>query len=518
MLRTVLALTSILPTGVWADAYRPWVELSALFQDVQISRLFEDSKTFVDCDARRRPASIGIDYERLRVGATVDLRSFVDANFRCHPVSDETPTAVARPFREHLLKLWDGLVRSDRRGSGISTLIPLPYEYVVPGGRFREAYYWDSYFTMIGLAASGRAGLVKSMLDNFAFLIDSYGFVPNGNRSYYEGRSQPPFFSAMVNLYMQFASPAQGLAYLPALRREYEFWMDGMEALQPERPAHRRVVLYRGAVLNRYWDDFDLPRPESYREDVELAQAIPAAGRKRLYRELRAGAESGWDYSSRWFADPEEFFSIRTTSLLPVDLNSLMFALETTLSALYRAAGDPEEHRRFGARARARFAAINDLFWNADAGMYQDIDWRRAEFTERMTAASFYPMYFRAARDDLARSQAPRLLQALMKDGGIAASTHESGQQWDSPNGWAPLQWIAVKGLLHYGFVEQSSEIRRRWLALNRKVFSTTGKMMEKYNVVDTSLPAGGGEYPAQDGFGWTNGVALGLLDRNALY
>ncbi|MDE0064256.1 MAG: alpha,alpha-trehalase TreF [Gammaproteobacteria bacterium] len=492
--------------------------MSALFQDVQTSRIFSDSKTFVDCDARRSPVSIRIDYNRLRAEPPVDLRRFVEANFQCPAIPADAPATSDIPFREHLNALWDRLVRSDRRGSGRSTLIPLPHEYVVPGGRFREAYYWDSYFTMIGLAASGRKRLIESMLDNFAFLIDSYGFVPNGNRTYYTGRSQPPFFFAMVNLYMQVASAEKGLAYLPALRREYDFWMDGAEELRPGSPSHRRVVLYRGTILNRYWDDFDAPRPESYREDVHLAQALSAAAGKRLYRELRAGAESGWDYSSRWFADPRDFASIRTTGILPVDLNSLLFAMESTLSELYRAAGDLEAHRRFEARARARFTAINDLFWNADAGMFQDVDWRRSVFTERVTAASFYPMYFRAARGDLARKQTPRLIDALLKEGGIVTSTYASGQQWDSPNGWPPLQWIAVKGLLHYGFAEQSDDIRRRWLAVNRRVYSNTGKMMEKYDVVDTSLPAGGGEYPAQDGFGWTNGVALGLLDDNALY
>lgn len=521
MERMALALACILPCATHgADAYRPWIDLGGLFQDVQMSRLFDDSKNFVDCDPRSNPANILDRYDRLEVKRADTLRQFVAENFRCPAESADTPGtgSVRRPFREHLMSAWDLLVRSDSRGSGISTLIRLPSGYVVPGGRFREVYYWDSYFTMIGLAASGRLALIESMLDNFAFLIDSFGFIPNGNRTYYAGRSQPPFFFAMVNLFAQAASPDRALKYLPAMRTEYGFWMDGEEQLQPESPSHRRVVLYRGAILNRYWDDFDTPRPESYLEDVELARTLPAQERKRLYRELRAGAESGWDYSSRWFADAGEFASIRTTGILPVDLNSLMFAMESTLSVLYRIAGDMQAHGLFSRKAQARFAAINDLFWNTESAMFQDIDWQDGVFTERVTAASFYPMYFRAARQEHARTQAPRLLRDLLAEGGIATTTYASGQQWDRPNGWAPLQWIAVKGLQHYGFVEESNDIRRRWLAVNRKVFSDIGKMMEKYNVVDTSVEAGGGEYPAQDGFGWTNGVALGLLEEQALY
>ena len=127
-------------------------------------------------------------------------------------------------------------------------------------------------------------------------------------------------------------------------------------------------------------------------------------------------------------------------------------------------------------------------------------------------------MYFRAARPELARIQVPLLLEALLAAGGILTTTEASGQQWDKPNGWAPLQWIASKGLVHYGFAGAANEIERRWLAVNRRVFANSGKMMEKYNVSDTTLSAGGGEYPAQDGFGWTNGVALGFLEDGAAY
>lgn len=499
-------------------SYRPWVDLGELFDDVQRSRIFPDAKTFVDCIANSKPAEIRSAYESTRNREALDLSDFIEARFDCPAPAPDTGFRTNKPFEQHLQGHWSQLVRSVERQMPYSTLIPLPNEYVVPGGRFREIYYWDSYFTMIGLAVSGRLGLMASMLDNFAFLIESLGFIPNGNRTYYEGRSQPPFFAAMVNLYMQATSIQSALKYLPALRREYEFWSNGRERLSREAPDHRRVVLYRGAVLNRYWDDYDLPRPESHREDTELGRHLSEAGKRRLYRELRAGAESGWDYSTRWFADSGDFASIRTTAILPVDLNSLMYFLERTLAVLYRAAGDDDAQRRFRELSVARALAIDELFWNPESGMYQDILWRAGAFTGRVTAASFYPMYFRAARPDLARRQAPALLEALLAAGGILTTTEASGQQWDKPNGWAPLQWIASKGLVHYGFVEESNEIERRWLAFNRRVFANTGKMMEKYNVSDTTLTAGGGEYPAQDGFGWTNGVALGFLEDGAAY
>lgn len=98
--------------------------------------------------------------------------------------------------------------------------------------------------------------------------------------------------------------------------------------------------------------------------------------------------------------------------------------------------------------------------------------------------------------------------------GGLTTTLTQTGQQWDAPNGWAPLHWIAIIGLENYGFKELAGEIARRWLELNEKVFRQTGRMMEKYDVMHMEKTAGGGEYPSQDGFGWTNGVFLALKKK----
>jgi alpha,alpha-trehalase len=59
--------------------------------------------------------------------------------------------------------------------------------------------------------------------------------------------------------------------------------------------------------------------------------------------------------------------------------------------------------------------------------------------------------------------------------------------------------------------------IAERWYALNKRVFEATGKMVERYDVIDATRPGGGGEYPFQDGFGWTNGVLLALINQYKL-
>ena len=142
-----------------------------------------------------------------------------------------------------------------------------------------------------------------------------------------------------------------------------------------------------------------------------------------------------------------------------------------------------------------------------------DFNFSKKERTKELTLAGAFPLFFGVANREQAEGVKNVLMETFLKDGGLVTTLKPSGQQWDAPNGWAPLQWMAVKGLLLYGYQEEAKEIMKRWLALNEKVFKNTGKMMEKYNVEDLSLLSGGGEYETQDGFGWTNGVALGFKE-----
>lgn len=501
------------------EYYKPWESLGELFHDVQMASIYPDSKTFVDCIPKRNPEEILEDYQELKGNEDFDLKEFVNQNFNEPPVFSQDSFETKKPFDEHLKSHWAYLTREAGAEANVSTLIPLPGKYVVPGGRFREIYYWDSYFTMIGLGVSGRVDLVKSMVDNFAYLIDTVGFIPNGNRTYYLGRSQPPFFSSMVNLYMQLETVQEAIKYIPAIQEEYDFWMTGAENLSLENPATNRVVMISdNIILNRYWDNLDFPRPESYKEDYELAHETEGVKKDRLYRNLRAGAESGWDYSTRWFAEKDEFSSIQTIDMLPVDLNCLLFQVEQTLGKLYEVDGQAELAKSYSEKAEKRREAIQNIFWDDEIGGFTDYIWTEKRLSDQMTMAGAYPLYFKVASLKQAERQAQLVKENFLLPGGLATTTLESGQQWDYPNGWAPLQWIGIKGLQHYGHTELAAEISKRWIRTNRKVFENTGKMMEKYNVADTTLIAGGGEYPTQDGFGWTNGVALGLLAEDAKY
>ena len=505
------------PTSV--SRYDPAHDLGPLFQDVQLSGIFADSKTFVDARPLSPPADIAVRYSAARATSGFSLHAFVQRYFELpRPIAEGFHTDTSQTMADHIRALWPVLTRAppSEPADARSSLIPLPNAYVVPGGRFREVYYWDSYFTMLGLVASGRTDLVRSMLDNFAHLVRTVGHIPNGNRTYYLSRSQPPFFAAMVGLYAAATDTAQALRYLDALEAEHAFWMDGAERLAPGG-AYRRVVRPPdGSVLNRYWDDRAEPRPESYRQDYELGQTLPEAQREAFYRNVRATAESGWDFSSRWMRDPKDLRTLETTELIPVDLNSLLYHAERTIAALraFRGrSGDAEVAGRFARAAHERLQALLALAYDPITGFFYDVRWKSGErVDDRPTLAAAAPLYFGLATAEQGRRVAARLGREFLRSGGFVTTLIASGQQWDAPNGWPPLEWLAIEGVRRYGGADLADAAREHWLALNRRTYEATGKMVEKYDVVDLDARAGGGEYPTQDGFGWSNGVALALI------
>jgi alpha,alpha-trehalase len=500
-----------------SGTYEPSRALGPLFQDVQLSGLFPDSKTFVDAVPVESPAEITARYAVERGAPGFSLQAFVKGHFVLPaPVGTVAPTDSMLDMEAHINALWPTLTRAPDDVSTRSSLIPLPFPYVVPGGRFREIYYWDSYFTMLGLVASGHVDLVRSMLDNFAYLVRTRGHIPNGNRTYYLSRSQPPYFGAMVALYAAVTDTAEALRYLDALEREHAFWMDGADRLAP-RSAYRRVVrLASGAVLNRYWDDRADPRPESYRPDYELGRTVADTLRSEFFRNTRAAAESGWDFSSRWMRTPTDLRTLETTDLIPVDLNSLLYFTERTIAALraFRGYnGDADVARRFAAAAERRRQALLAAAYEPDSGFFYDVRWRTgARVLDRPTLAAASLLYFGLATPEQGRAVAARLQRDFLRDGGFVTTLISSGQQWDAPNGWPPLEWLTIEGVRRYDRPELADAARGRWLTLTRRTYQATRRMTEKYDVVDMTREAGGGEYPTQDGFGWTNGVTLALI------
>jgi len=493
----------------------PDILLGPLFNDVQSAKLFSDQKTFADAIPSSDPLMILADYRMQKNQASFDLRHFVELNFTLPKENDTYVPPKGQTLRQHIDGLWPVLTRSTVEVEKWDSLLPLPKPYVVPGGRFREVYYWDSYFTMLGLAESGNWDRVQDMVDNFATELDRYGHIPNGNRSYYLSRSQPPFFSLMVDLLATHKGDEVYRHYQPQLQKEYDYWMADSDSVAAGHASKRVVKLSDGTLLNRYWDARDVPRTESWLDDVKTAEKTPERDKPQLWRDLRAGAASGWDFSSRWFTDAHSLASIRTTALVPVDLNSLLFHLEQTLSKSARLAKQDDQAKAFAAAAEKRQAAINRYLWDEKQGWYADYDFSKKQVHNQLTAAALFPLYMQLAGDKQAERTASAVEKQLLKPGGLVTTTVNNGQQWDAPNGWAPLQWVAVEGLEHYNQPQLARQIGQRFLQNVQQTYDKEHKLVEKYVVEGAQLGGGGGgEYPLQDGFGWTNGVTLMLLDK----
>ncbi|CAF1126538.1 unnamed protein product [Adineta steineri] len=452
-----------------------------LFQAVQMQRIFSDTKTFCDVIPRElTPNEILLLYRNEYNKSTFNLTSFVLNNFILPNI-----TIIVHEqwtIEEHCHRLWSLLTRTTNEN--YSSFMDVPYPFIVPGGRFREFYYWDTYFTMLGLIRSNETQLIKNMLDNFAYLIRKIGFIPNGNRYYYEGRSQPPFFSLMTELVNQTNN------YRYELELEYQFWM-----------TKRNITLDDGTILNRYYDEFhDRPRMEAYFKDVQLANKI---NNTNIYAHLRAAAESGWDFSSRWMENETDLSTLITTHIIPIDLNCLLYHLELTLGKIEQ--------------AKYRQQAIQKYMWSNERKFFFDYNYIKKQLTNRLTLAAVFPLWLNVATKDQAQYVAQQIEFLFLHDGGVVTTlANQSSQQWDYPNGWAPLQYITYRALLKTsGYESLARIIRQRWMNINERVFNNTGKMMEKYDVIDTNKLAGGGLYETQDGFGWTNGVYLEMLYDN---
>ncbi|HEV7620253.1 MAG TPA: alpha,alpha-trehalase TreF [Flavisolibacter sp.] len=488
----------------------PEIIYGDLFKDIQLSKIFDDSKTFVDCIPRKDPKDILADYHKLKNNPSVrfSLKLFVEKNFFIpeKPASDyetnETDVAI------HINNLWTVLRRKSDSVTKGSSLLGLPHEYIVPGGRFREIYYWDSYFTMLGLKESKEYDLMENLVKNFAFLIDTYGHMPNGNRTYYLTRSQPPVFSLMIDLLAEIKGKIVYLTYLPEVEKEYNYWMD------KSGKTEHVVIMPDKSILNRYYDQLSEPRPESYSEDIHTGLTLEPDQRPRFYKNIRSAAESGWDFSSRWLNDANKLNSIQTTDLVPVDLNSLLYHIEVTLGRSFLQKGNKSQSKHFSDAALKRKTAIHKYCWSAKNNWYVDYNIALHKPSSELTLAGMFPFFLQTAEINESLLARQVLEKAFLQSGGVVTTLKRSGEQWDSPNGWAPLQWITIIGLENYGEKNLAKEIAMRWIALNKRIFRTTGKLEEKYDVVDADKQGSGGEYPSQDGFGWTNGVLLALINK----
>ncbi|RNA63353.1 trehalase [Chryseobacterium nematophagum] len=485
-------------------------DIQVLFDDVQRLQIFEDQKMMTDAVPRLPISEINSKYEHEKKKEDFDLQKFVMTNFDFLGAKISIQKIDNLPIEDHIERLWDELTRAASEEKG--TLLKLPKPYIVPGGRFNEFFYWDSYFIMLGLQSSGRIEMMENIIENCSYLIQNIGFVPNASRTHFLSRSQPPYFSLMLDLLFETTQDESiYVKYHDTLEKEYAFWMDGEEDVEVDSSIKRVVKTKEGDILNRYYDAENTPRPESYLIDIEDARNVED---EEFYRNIRSACESGWDFSSRWFADGENIETIETLNLAQVDLNCLLWHLEQTLAKSSMLQNFNDKKNYFTERAASRRQIIDTYFWDEKEKIYKDYHTKKNTNTPSEHIAALYPLFLELANNEQASYVAKNIEEKFLFQGGLVTTTKNSGQQWDLPNAWAPYQWLGFKGAKNYGFYNLAETIKNNWCSNVERVYNNTGKLMEKYNALDSETIAGGGEYPNQDGFGWTNGVYL-KLKRN---
>ena len=403
-------------------------------------------------------------------------------------------------------------------------LLYLPKPYVVPGARFNEMYGWDSYFIQLGLLHDGEIGLARDVTDNFLYEIQEYGNVLNANRTYYLTRSQPPFLTEMLlAVYARTGDQAWLAGALPAIEKYYSFWTS-----EPH--------LTRETGLSRYWDTGEGPAPEVLSDerdkrgrthydrvkeyfrthqvsDYDVSQYYDRAHNELtplFYKGDRSMRESGFDPSNRFGA-----FNIDVIHYNPVCLNILLYLMEMDIARILEIVGRADEASPWRERGRDRAERINRLMWDEHDGLYYDYDFVRKRVRHYPFLTTFYPLWAGIA-DKRQAAAVVRNLSRFERGGGLQTSTVRSGNQWDAPFGWAPLEFIAIQGLRRYGYNQDADRIAVKFLSLVREDYTRRGTIVEKYDVAHRSSNVSSirfGYSANQTGFGWTNGVFVTLLD-----
>ncbi|XP_076256759.1 trehalase-like isoform X2 [Rhynchophorus ferrugineus] len=516
-----------------------------LLDTVQHLRIYKDSKTFVDMSQRNTEETTLANFNTMMKNTnnkpTVEnVTKFINQNFLSETEMDDwTPSDFktnpdflseirdrkVKRFATQLVAFWPHLGRkiknSVKNNPSRYSLIPVPQGFIVPGGRFREIYYWDSYWIIKGLLLSEMHDTTRGMLDNFIYMIKTYGFIPNGSRVYYLNRSQPPLFTLMVDLYISSSNDIDWLKdNIQYIEKELLFWLN-----------QRTVTITKDGVqhkLAHFGPESNTPRPESYAEDIITCAGYTTAAQKaHCYNALKTGAETGWDFSTRWLFDNNGGTNTNLTKIdaqrvIPVDLNAFLCKSFKSLSDFYEKIGNSTKQAEWSTRHQSLLNSTEALLYDKEDGIWYDYDRTLNKQRKIFFASNFAPLWsncYNTSQKDSYGERAAKYMYAKGVHtylGGIPTSLEQSGEQWDLPNAWPPLQEFVILGL-HNTENSEAKKIAaifaKRWIAANMVGFERDGAMYEKYDAIHSGSYGGGGEYDVQIGFGWSNGVALSLID-----
>ena len=480
------------------------------------------------------PAEVQDNFDQLKNHEKSTLEKFVHDNFSLENQMEEfdpidwkpQPKLISRiqdlnyaRFAQDLNGRWKMLCRKIKAEVEAQpdrySLLYLPHPVIVPGGRFREVYYWDSFWIIRGLLQCEMYDTVKGMLLNFVHLIRQFGKIPNGGRKYYLNRSQPPLFIPMVREYERSTGDSDFVkSILPEMVAEFSYWQN--EHLVTFEKDGRMYSMVR------YNCQDDGPRPESYFEDYNTVRKSSNQNHEvqnEMYWELKTGAETGWDYSTRWYIPTNgDLQDTKPRSIIPVDLNCFHAQNAQILSEYFTLFQNDSEAQKYQEIYRGHNESISQVLWHAQDGIWYDYDFQNSVSRPYFSPSNLTPLWTGNGSKAQEKSAVDYLSRQNLEDfpGGVPTTFQESGQQWDFPNCWPPLEHILVQGLEKTGLPEAR---QMAFTIASQRVqgcyvnFQQKGHMFEKYDATQINRIGSGGEYEVQLGFGWTNGVVLDFLD-----
>jgi alpha,alpha-trehalase len=393
--------------------------------------------------------------------------------------------------KEYILQNFDNTVRVLLQDEGIKLAVPYPFTVPCITGGFNVMYYWDTYFTNKGLILAGKVDIAKSNCDNVAYLIDRFGYMPNGTSLSLLGRSQPPFFALMVKDVFEVTGDKEWLKNMvDAIVKENEFWMEKRST---------------ESGLNRYCGDYtDEQCVKFYNMVKNRIKSDEKRDEATAGLHYFAEAESGWDFTPR--------FNGCCTDFNPVDLNSLLYMQEEFLSEAFEILGDKNSSLRWKEKAENRKQLINGLTFDEKRGIYLDYNYKEKNHATVASVASFMPYFAKIVPSDRLIG-AKKLLECVEEEFGLSATEKSDGNfQWGYKNAWAPLHLIAIVALDNYGYKEEATRIAKKYIDLVDRNFEKTGGLWEKYNAVTGGIDAVS-EYGTPEMMGWTAGVYMFLKD-----
>ncbi|PPQ65887.1 hypothetical protein CVT26_000907 [Gymnopilus dilepis] len=475
------ATSSQLPSQVPLPPKQAWCPseifcAGPLLQTVAVANLFPDDKTFVDKPTSKSSQAVLADFQNISQPTYGAIVNFVDSDFTGEgleleavalpgfnpnpPFLKNVTETLPKAFAQTVHGFWTQLIRNTNSstlcgssGKCESTLIPLNHTFVVPGGRFREQYYWDSFWIVEGLIQSQLFSIVNDTLQNFMDELERFGFIPNGGRIYYLNRSQPPLFIQMLANYVE-ASGDRGILTraLPLAEKELAWWSTNRSISVTSPFTNKTHTMFRYAVNNT------APRPESYLADYTTVNSVSPAlndsAKAELYAQLATGAESGWDYTTRFFLSPQDGLnSINIRNTVPVDLNSILYKNHVLMASFYGTANTTAANRHRAAASALR-DGILDLFWDSSKLAFYDFSLTNNARNNFFSVATFYPYWSGIIPDEVlanstsAFSAFSSINLVLNRYNGTFPTTFiTSGQQWDAPNAWPPHQYIVLNAL-----------------------------------------------------------------------